>query len=127
MAESCAHAWTVGVFLQEILIDPPGIIFNAVCVVCFAQILLNMDSQSSDKKSNMYKFLLVKAVCDLILHSGDIIDMLNFYCGTNCNMHTVAWFWHYWNIFSWDCEFVLMCMSPLMDIAATFGMKFHCI
>jgi hypothetical protein len=47
--------------------------------------------------------------------------MLNFWS----NMHTVNWFWYYWIIFSWNTEFILMTMSPFMEIAATIGLNFN--
>jgi hypothetical protein len=121
----CQQVWDNGLEYLESSIDSMGILLNALCVACFAQILIHKDRGSSNnsQKGNMFKFFFVKAVCDLILHSGDIIDMLTFWCATNCNMHSVSWFWYYWTIFSWDCEFILMTMSLFMEIAATLGKK----
>jgi hypothetical protein len=121
---TCQQYFTLGLAWFPAIIDPPGIVFNALSVACFAQILLHKsgDSSGNNSKANMFKYLFVKATCDLILHSGDVLVLLDWFCGSRCNLNAYPYWWIWYISFDWDFEFILMTMSPFMEIAATLGL-----
>jgi hypothetical protein len=116
----CQKVLLDGLYWQTGLIDPPGMILNGLCVICFAQILWNRSDESStaSNKTNMFKFLFVKAVCDFTLQTVDIFALLNL-CGTQCHLYATPFYPIWQAYFYWGIEFTLTTMSPLMEVAAT--------
>jgi hypothetical protein len=110
--------------LQRIFIDGSGVLLNSMCVVCFAQILWYKRESKVNNKANMFKFLFVKAVCDLLIFGDKTIDLMYYYCTfvyTNCRLHTTPYYL-YWNIYSNNyMTSVAIMVSSLMEVAATLG------
>jgi hypothetical protein len=116
-----------GYMLISAIVDPMGIVLNGMCVLCIAQILRQKSEDSKitavTTTSNMFKFLLVKAVCDMVFFANDVFYTLNF-CGSACHLYATPIF-TYWLDFFWTwLEQILWMLSPLMEIAATLGIKF---
>jgi hypothetical protein len=104
-------------------IDPFGIFLNGLCLLCFAQILWHRsESNASNKKSNMFKYFLVKAFFEFFYFSNDIVYfMVYYFCDGKCHLHATP---HYLNWFVYvysDFEWIVRMLAPLIEIAATFG------
>jgi hypothetical protein len=112
--------------LQTIIIDGSGILLNGLCVICFAQILWHRHESTVNNKANMFKFLFVKAICDLLIFTNDMISLTDLYCQfvfTSCHLHATSDYW-YWAIICQNyVQLALTIVSSLMEVAATLGKR----
>jgi hypothetical protein len=104
------------------IIDPCGIMFNLICVICLSQILWHKSESNQAKTSNLFKYLLVKAVCDFVALSIEVFTAFElrdptFYRFLSFNIFYV-YFYH-------DIEQVLLMLSALMEVVATLGILFN--
>jgi uncharacterized membrane protein YoaK (UPF0700 family) len=104
------------------VVDPCGIIFNFVCIVCFGQILWHKSESNQTRTSNLFKYLLIKAACDFVALSIEAFSALlmgnfAFYNGSlSSNI--------YYIYFNRDIVQILYMVSALMEVVATLGMSF---
>jgi hypothetical protein len=106
------------------IVDASGIVLNGLCVLCIGQILWYKRESTVNNKANMFKFLFVKAVCELILFTNDIAYLKIIFCEyiyDNCHLGATP-VYSYWTMyFLLDMESILYIVSSLMEVAATLG------
>jgi hypothetical protein len=111
--------------LQTTIPNVPGVLLNSLCVLCFAQILWFKRECTVNNKASMFKFLFVKAVCDLLFYTNDLLYLMFIYCkfsyNTSCRLRAMVSFL-YWFIYLYGyLESIVLMVSALMEVAATLG------
>jgi hypothetical protein len=91
-----------------------GIITNTLCIIVFIRILRRENSNNQ-----MFRYLLLKAIIDLIYLICNIMD-LAIYCDS-CTIKDSLFMsvWYVW--FYWYLGTVNQCISSFLEIAATFN------
>jgi hypothetical protein len=111
--------------IQNAITDPIGIALNGMSVVCFVQILWNNKDDSavvnSQTRMNMFKYLLIKSVCDFSIFGIDIVYVQGYFCNKACHLQAnpVLPIWNAYFIYS--LQFLLFMLSSMMEAAATLG------
>jgi uncharacterized membrane protein len=101
------------------IVDSSGIVLNLLCVVCIGQIVWHKSESNANKSSNLFKYLLIKAICDLVYFCFDIFALLSFVrvpIYNNMLSYTI-----YRLYFSKFLNQVLLMLSALMEMMATLG------
>jgi hypothetical protein len=102
-------------YYTKVVVDPCGIALNLLCVLCFAQITWAKTDASSGT-GNMFKYLLVKAVCDLVYFTDDIFYLFNYTTAQG------TWSFNAWFIVMYNSvDQILLLLSSLMETIATLG------
>jgi hypothetical protein len=112
--------------LQAAIIDPIGIVLNSICVICFAKVVRNNSDRTTAAHSpaiNMFKFLLAKAVIELAIQAGSILQV-EYLCGAKCHAFSSPLYSHWWLYYFNDTAPILWMLSPMMEVAATLGINF---
>lgn len=95
------------------LVDVPCLVLNAFTILCLARII---HEQSDSSSSNMFKYLLVKAVADFSIFASDVFNIRK---ATSEQMQTSfagqVWYIYFFIYFQSSIYYV----SSLMEIAAT--------
>jgi hypothetical protein len=117
-------------FLNNLLtgvIDAPGICLNLFTLICLFQLLrgndnfTHHDTRSTKTTRNLFRYLLVKALCDALFFLNDIIYLV-YSCGPACAMWGsragVNWLLYVYI----DLNNLLLMISSMMTLAATLGM-----
>jgi hypothetical protein len=94
-------------------LNPIGIALNLMCVVCFAQIL-----KQNESTNNMFKYLLVKAVCNFLYFSDDIFYLL--YSKLWPTLSYEIWLVYIYN----SIQPIVLLISAIMEVIATLGKSF---
>jgi hypothetical protein len=106
-------------YYVTLVVDPCGVIFNFVCIVCFAQILWHKSESNQVKSSNLFKYLIIKAICDfsaLILDTFSVLDLGNFAYFASLLSYSI-----YYVYFFNDIQQILLMLSALMEVIAHLG------
>jgi hypothetical protein len=98
-----------------------GFLFNILCLLTFSIILKqNMDNTQMSRQLNkpqMYKYLLIKSICDIIVYGVNLMQPI-YFC-VNCDA-SKTWFAQFWFIFFNAYIFsVFLLASGLFEVAAT--------
>jgi hypothetical protein len=110
---SCKSFQEITVYRTK-TVNPIGIVLNLMCVVCFAQILW----KKNESASNMFKYLLVKAVCNFLYFSDDI-----FYLFYNKLWPTLSY--EIWLVYIYNSiQPIVLLISAIMEVMATLGKSF---
>lgn len=117
-AEQCVafFSQSLTTVIRCCLVDIPCLIMNAFTILCLSRIILEQ-AKSNDRSSNMFKYLLVKAMADFSLFASDVF---NIRMATSKQMQTslagVIWNMYFYFYFQTSIYYV----SSLMEIAAAF-------
>jgi hypothetical protein len=122
---SCAKlTGNYGLAAVTAALDPPGLVLNLMCIIGFAQILWHNSESSTSNisiKSNMFKYLLVKAACDFFIFVSHTVYLL-YLCDESCHLYANPAFTN-WSIYlNLYMVQILFLLSSLMEVAATLGL-----
>ncbi len=89
-------------------------VFNAICVLIFAQIV-----HSQQQESHMFRYLLVKSILDMVLFLLLVVDFL-YLCGSACTTsYSIVMVIWYIAIYNYIVP-VVQLTSVFLEVAATF-------
>jgi hypothetical protein len=103
-----------------------GTLVNGMTALCWGQIIQQqkIDDPSGQHQVNMYKFFLVKALNDVLFFVNDIFYVIGFFCDQRCKVYLTPYYVYYMMLSYAAFGQILEIVSPLMEIAATFGINF---
>jgi hypothetical protein len=115
----------VGVAVTNAPLSLLGLVLNALSILGFAQIIWHSrESNTSSVKTNMYKYLLIKAVFDLFCFIQQTVYLL-WLCEESCHLHATPAF-TYWYVYLYVyATQMFFFFSSLMEVAATLGKLTH--
>jgi hypothetical protein len=106
-------------YYSTTVVDPCGIVLNLMCVVFLGQIVSyrsnNNQANSRHSTGHMFKYLLIKASCELFYFTNDIFYL--FYASQWRTLPFNIWLIYIRN----DCEPIAFMLSSLMEVLATLG------
>jgi hypothetical protein len=104
-------------YYATVIVNPCGITLSLICVVCISQILLHKSESHMTKTSNVFRYLLVKAMCDLIFFCIDMFHVMVINSDLLSSLIYNFWIAYFY----YPVEPTLLMMSALMELMAAIG------